>query len=181
MNDLGILLAIDPSIRSVGAALFRNGDLIAAARLTIKPNLTKSMGERVQDARRAIIQWVVEMVANYPDTIAFEWPQIYAKDTPAVANAVVSMAAVGSAVAGKISHAVGVRVLTWVPRDIWGQLPKCKTGSALNSPRGQRIWSRLSEAERAVVVDQHDSLDAVGIGLHSLGRLGVKRAAFTSG
>jgi hypothetical protein len=52
--------------------------------------------------------------------------------------------------------------------------------SAWGTPRGRRIWSRLSEAERALCPDQNDAIDAVGIGLWALGRL-EKISVFSNG
>jgi hypothetical protein len=43
--------------------------------------------------------------------------------------------------------------------------------SAWGTPRGRRIRSRLTDAEIALVPDQNDAIDAVGIGLFALGRL----------
>lgn len=43
--------------------------------------------------------------------------------------------------------------------------------SAWGTPRGRRIWSKLSPAEQQLCPDQNDAIDAVGIGLWALGRL----------
>jgi hypothetical protein len=48
--------------------------------------------------------------------------------------------------------------------------PECNS-SAWGTPRGKRIRPRLSPAELALVPDQNDAIDAVGIGLWALGRL----------
>lgn len=177
MNDVGTLLAVDPGIRSPGVALFHGGRLAAAACVKFPIDTALCDGERCLVAAQAIVRWVNQMIApRWPNAVAFEWPQIYKHDTPSKANAVVPMAGVDMAVASMFNMLGPVRVLTWVPAEIWGQLPKHKTGSALKSPRGQRIASRLTPEELAVVVDQHDALDAVGIGLHACGRLGVRRS-----
>lgn len=47
--------------------------------------------------------------------------------------------------------------------------PDCNS-SAWGTPRGRRIRSRLDSSEIAVVPDQNDAIDAVGIGLWRLGR-----------
>jgi hypothetical protein len=52
--------------------------------------------------------------------------------------------------------------------------------SAWGTPRGRRIWLRLTEAERALCPDQNDAIDAVGLGLHALGRL-EKISVFSNG
>lgn len=176
------LLAVDPSIRSPGVALFVNGQLAATACVKFPIDTAQNDGTRCLTAAKAIVQWTrAIMGTSLLDAVAFEWPQIYKHDTPSKANSVVPMAGVNMAVAAMFNVLGPTQVFAWVPAEIWGQLPKRKTGSALGSPRGERIWSRLTEAERNVIIDQHDSLDAVGIGLHACGRLGVRRAAFVSG
>lgn len=178
MTDVGDLLASDPSIRSPGAALFRDGKLIAAARIKFPIDTTRNVAERSIIAADAIAAWALEQGAH-PNALAFEWPQIYASDTPARANAVVTMASVNCALATGLIVAAAMRgkalqVLSYVPAEVWGQVMKHKTGSAKASPRGKRILSRLDAAELQLVPDQHDALDAVGIGLHALGRLGIR-------
>jgi hypothetical protein len=50
----------------------------------------------------------------------------------------------------------------------------CK-GSAWGTPRGTLIAESLTTVERTIVHDQHDEIDAVGIGLWKLGRLVTRR------
>lgn len=174
----GDLLAIDPSIISPGVALFRDRVLVAADRLVVKA--TGNLAYRSLTCADRIAQWV-NARSDGPDAIAYEWPQIYARDTPSTANSIVTMASVALAVTA--ACALGARARCKVPLDIgcyrpaeiWGQLPKAKSGSALRSPRAKRILSRLSANEQALVPDQHDAIDAVGIGLHHLGRLGLRK------
>lgn len=53
-------------------------------------------------------------------------------------------------------------------------------GSAWETPRGRRIRSRLTPAELALIPDQNDAIDAVGIGLFALCRL-EKISVFSNG
>lgn len=162
-----MLLAIDPSINSCGIAVF-DQSLVFAKTIRVKPDTKLDIAERCRFIALEVFRtvkhfWVLE--------IAHEWPQIYKSDTPARANSVITMAAVNLAIDTLL---LGCQTNSYLPAEIWGQLPKSKTGSAWASPRGKRIKSRLSEAELKLVPDQHDVVDAVGIGLHHLGRLGIR-------
>lgn len=173
------LLAIDPGIRSPGAALFRDGRLIAATRIRFKIDTTQNAATRCKVAADAVLAWALASGLHWEGmSMAFEWPQIYARDTPARANAVVTMAGVDMALATMLN----CRALNcYLPAEVWGQLPKSTTGKASGSPRALRIASRLDAAELALMPDQHDAIDAIGIGLHALGRLGVRRALSSGG
>lgn len=175
----GDLVALDPSIVSPGVAVFRDGGLYACCRLQI-PASKDNHATRCIVATTRIIQWLDNQHAN-PRAVAYEWPQIYSHDSPAVANAVLYMIGVDLALtAGLSARAALLGVHSYLPAEVWGSLPKSKTGSAFESPRGRRIASRLTAAEFAMVPDQHDAIDAVGIGLHALGRLGIRRAPYQS-
>lgn len=167
------ILALDPSIVSPGVAWFVDGALEASACIKVKRDTSLTAGARCQSAVADIFLWGI---LRSPDLLVFEYPQIYAHDTPATANAVIHMAGVGVGLAERLH----VPCITYVPGTIWGQLPKYKTGSYWKSPRGARIWDRLSVVERAVAGDQHDRGDAIGIGLFQLGRFGIRHAPFTS-
>lgn len=176
----GDLVALDPSIVSPGVAVFRDGVLYANCVLKIPADTKLNHAERCSVAAGAIVTWLGnnQISARY---IAFEWPQIYQTDTPAVSNAVLYMIGVDMAVTTALVACSGIeRVYSYLPAEIWNNLPKCKTGSSFTSPRGVRVASRLSNAERVVAVDQHDAVDAIGIGLHTLGRLGIRRATYRS-
>lgn len=181
MSDL---LAIDPSIVSPGVALFRDAILIANACIKVKPDKSANQATRAIIAADAIVKWVHEQ-RGQPGCIAYEWPQIYKGDGPAVANAVISMAAVDAAVTtalmiGAMKRGHELEIQCAVPAEIWGQLPKAKTGSYWKCPRGIRVYSRLTSAEQLVAVDQHDAGDAVGIGLWALSRLVLRRVLVSS-
>jgi hypothetical protein len=182
------LLAVDPSIVSPGAALFRDGILIAAGRVKVVKT-PKEMDRlmRALSVADVIASWYTERSGGgIAQQLAFEWPQIYAdgkgKGDP---NGLLAMVAVNAALLTAMfvmgaTRGVQVSATTYKPADWIGQLPKTTRGKASASPRAQRIYSRLSDNELAQVPDQHDAIDAVGIGLHHLGRLGVRRA-FSSG
>ena len=185
MTDVGDLLALDPGIVSPGAALFRNGKLVAAAQVKFAPTMSYNAAQRCIEAADAVMAWGRKVGAN-PVAITFEWPQIYSegkgKGNP---NQLTPMVGVNLSVATAYMIAAAMRkqafdIKCYTPAEWIGQLPKSTRGRASSSPRAARILSRLDDDERAVVPDQHDAIDAVGIGLHALGRLGVRRVLTSS-
>lgn len=165
------LLALDPSIRSTGAAIFWGSDLIAATRIKLPP--TGSKAERCLCIARQVMVWCESMGGTTVQQLVFEWPQIYrtskSKGDP---NDLPALAGVGMAVAGLYAH----RPLTlacYTPAEWTGQLPKETTAAGYaSSPRTKFIMSNLTEEEQQILPPKsHDALDAVGIGLHHLGRL----------
>lgn len=114
-------------------------------------------------------------------------------------NQLVGIAGVAANLTGMLSTYYYIDVASPTPAEWIGQLPKvcpvCKgrktakrtdgkkgrgskivicaacDSSAWGTPRGRRIRSRLTPAELALVPDQNDAIDAVGIGLWALGRL----------
>lgn len=186
MLSVGDLLAVDPGIESPGAALFRDGVLIAAVRITV-PDLgpTATHAQRALAAADAIVTWAVNLRAKVT-VVTHEWPQIYAgSKSRANPNNLIAMAAVDGAVDCAfafiaVHRGEQLEVRTFLPAEWAGQLPKnTKKGQYWKSPRGVRIRSRLSEAEWAVTPDQHDAGDAIGLGLKALGRLDVRRVLTT--
>lgn len=181
------LLALDPSVRSPGVAVFRDGLLRYAAKVKVPTEYKVCpQGERWQRVAECICDWVRHNAElEFPRTIVYERPQIYvaskAKGDP---NDLIALAAVGAAVVATYqatlytqypSTTLRIKTETPTPAEWAGQIPKATKGSAKDSPRALRILSRLSDEEKARVPDQHDALDAIGLGLHSLGRLGIRR------
>lgn len=113
------------------------------------------------------------------ETLVFERPKIYRESkSKGNHNDLIPLAAVGTALAVMLgSSGVIPRVMSPMPEDWTGQLPKSTArGEAWSSPRGRRISSRLRPEELALVPDQHDTVDAVGIGLWALGRLSPRHS-----
>ena len=100
------------------------------------------------------------------DAIAFEVQQIY--PTTKNPNDLIGMIGVGMGIGYCFPSA---ELHSYRPAEWTGQIPKTTGKNALKSPRAQRILSRLDEIERSLVPNQHDAIDAIGIGLHHLGRL----------
>lgn len=184
------LLAVDPSVRSCGVATFTDdGLLIHATRITSDMGTSEEIGLRCI-AMAAKIRRGLAAVRFEPEAIVWEWPKIYtvgkSKGDP---NDLVPMAAVGTSLATMLISSVN-HIFTPEPHDWIGsipkQCPKCKRtpgartckvcqGSAWRTPRGSLIELSLHEHERGRVPDQHDAIDAVGIGLWKLKRLALRR------
>lgn len=167
------LVAIDPSIRSAGVAVFSDGLLVAATAIKMpRDAVGKGLGTRVDAMARAIAEWLDLDAAGC--TVVYEWPQVYrAAKSPGDPNDLIALSAVGAAACAFLGAA---EIRTPTPAEWAGQLPKVKaTASALGSPRALRIRSRLSSAEAQHLTTSHDLIDAVGIGLWALGRLAPAR------
>lgn len=180
------LLALDPSVRSPGMAIFRDNALIFAGRLTKlgSPGDFATEGARWQFIAEQIVGWAREHDCIFPSKIVYERPQIYvAAKSKGDPNDLIALAAIGAAVCAYFqaqSAAIRIAIDTPTPAQWAGQIPKATKGSAKDSPRALRILSRLTEGEKCRAPNQHDALDAIGLGLHALDRLGIRKV-FSNG
>lgn len=178
----GDLLALDPSVASLGVALFRHGVLIACGR--VRPvEEAAELGHSARCLRVAeeVVSWWIENRGEGKPvvrTVIFEWPQIYrATKSKGDPNKLIDLAGVGQSLAVLltcVNVANGDRppeLLSPTPREWTGTLPKnTKPGKARKSPRGIRIFSNLKPGEIQIVPNQHDAIDGLGLGLYALGR-----------
>lgn len=170
--EIGDMLALDPSIRSAGASLFRSGRLIACSRIRTPLDDASEVcnGVRCLRMAHAVAQWVMAHDAE-PRTLVFEWPQIYQRGagrTKGDPNDLPGLAGVGMGLAGILAVAlaprnVALELRTFTPAEWKGQLPK--------EAAAHHIRAVLAPSEVAIVPEQHDAIDSAGIGLHALGRL----------
>jgi hypothetical protein len=185
---IGEMISLDPAFglhSSVGVAHWRNGKLVGCARLRLEPISEKeaqneSDGARCQRMGRTVLNWI-DMRKAVPRTYVYEWPQVYrAARSPGDPNDLIGLAAVGASVGMGLQllmaqRNLGLTILTQRPCEWAGQLPKVKSGDPWKSQRGQRIAVRITPDEREVIPRSHDAMDAVGIGLYSLGRFERRR------
>lgn len=199
-----MLIALDPGMNSPGIALFAeppvyNGtrELYAAARFNTLEYKDLPDGERWLRVARVLSGWVHKYIGGPLPllTVVFERPQWYqrgkSKGDP---NQLAGIAGVAANLTGILScHYFPLEIVSPKPAEWIGQLPKmchacgenkkkCPVchGSAWNTPRGKRIQSRLNAREFALVPDQNDAIDAVGLGLWASGRL-VPHQVFSNG
>lgn len=173
-----VLLAVDPGLNAPACARFVGGVLVRAEPVRVPRSYARlDLIDRCRKVARLIHEWHSALDAGDPRSVhlAVERPQIYrASKSKGDPNDLPPMVGIDAALATLMD----CPVTSYLPREWVGGTSKAETGDAWMSPRGQRVWSRLSEAERqAVVVVTHDVIDAVGIGLHHLRRF-VPRSVY---
>lgn len=161
-----IRLAIDPGIRGCGVAIFEDSTLEEA--LYIKnPSKTGNGIPEIATMAEGIYEWLGGSCCG-PDVrrLILEWPQIYRAGRSKAgvdANDLLPLAGLNCMLA-KMWPAV---VQVYKPHEWKGQVPKVIMCD--------RIRSRLSETELTKISGTksvlHNVWDAVGLGLHDLGRL----------
>lgn len=164
-----VMLALDPGLRNPAIAVFVDGTVHRAARVKI-PGATHKIKDRAMRSAK-VAELIFNDLRDGPERdvelVVLEWPQVYragrSKGDP---NDLLPLVGISMYLCGLI----GVPMQSYLPRDWAGGSQKSTTGDPLVSPRGRMIWNLLSGAERDVVDVSHDALDAVGIGLHYLGR-----------
>jgi hypothetical protein len=183
-----LTVACDPSVNSAGLALFDGDGLFYAARVRGVLDASHDLGARwasmsllIWDAVRSRVPQHVASVS-----VAYERPQTYRPTkSKGDANDLHGLAAIGNGLAvlarwSWSAHDVRVEVTSYTPQEWTGCTSKDTRGPAWENPRAERIRVRLSPDELALVPAQHDVIDAVGIGLHALGRF-ARRRVYASG
>jgi hypothetical protein len=201
-----MLIALDPGLNSPGIAVFCDeGMLIRAARKDTSAFKDLPDGARWLEVAR-VLAGIVGKYTGGPQrnvTLVFERPQFYTRaKSKGDPNKLVGVTGVAACLVGILScRYMPLEVFSPTPAEWIGQLskvcpycngkkgkgrgkarvlcPECK-GSDWETPRGRRIRSRLSPAELALVPDQNDAIDAVGLGLFKLGRL-TPRSVLSNG
>lgn len=167
-----ILVAVDPGIRGCGVAVFRGPTLVKAAYVE---NPCRE-GNRAAEAA-TMASWVrgAADAGDPVSEVAVEWPQVYARQIRSGSSAgdpndLTPLAGVVSAVALAFFPA---KCSSYLPAEWKGQMTKeaCRV----------RVAMRLSPEEHALVDGSatrskvHNVWDAVGVGLHHLGRFERRR------
>ncbi len=163
-----LLVALDPGIRGCGVASFIDGHLSRAAYVKNPARRGCGAAECVAMAR-AVEAWY----DGEADELACEWPQIYAKTQGKDPNDLLALCGIDTAVSCCV--APNGLTTTYKPAAWKGQMPK---GAC-----HQRIATRLNSIEFQIALKAaaaigdlaHNMWDAVGIGLHHLGRLKPER------
>lgn len=196
-NPRNEILALDPSIRSAGVALYRCRKLVGAATLRISPT-KDNVATRCLRMAQEVVGWVVEREAA-PATLVVEWPKISGQTLGKDPNDQIGLAGVVgavssqlamllvSSVAGMLSSGLAMQdetlsIVSYTPGEWSGGMSKVrKKKGAEGSVRAQYTRRRLL-AEELVhwPTNEHDALDAVGIGLKFLGRF-EPRTVFVDG
>ena len=156
---MSTLLAIDPSLRGTGWALFEN-TVLTRCGVIGGPNLLSNI-----EAVRAI--HTSFMVGHLDPYVVLEFPRIYPKGRGASDNIDPNDLLWVAAVAGALCT-LGPSS-TYYPSDWKGQSKKEKTLRI--------VLQACNPAERAVIesvqgAKRHNAVDAVGIGMYHLKRIG---------
>lgn len=173
-----MILAVDPSIASSGAALFSvSGRLAACARITMPTGTEADAVERWRAMAQRIRMFTVSGGVPDPiERIVCERPQVYQRGagrTKGDPNGLFHMAGVLGALAALFS---AVPVTSYLPAEWKGQLPV--------DTLVRRVCGRLAPDELALVptrtvkgklLPDPDVGHAVGVGLFYLGRLAPGR------
>jgi hypothetical protein len=173
-----LMLTVDPGLDNPAAAAWDRGTLIAASRVKVPDALAELDDiERLERTRRIaelICAWgVAALGGRVPTLVVCEFPQVYtrekSKGDPNVS--LMPLASLDGAIAGRLcAYAIAPKPAEWI-----GQIPKATTGgvkAAWTSVRGAILKSRSRPGELERIVPSHDAVDAYGIGLWILGRLG---------
>ena len=170
------ILALDPGLTKPGAALHQGGKLVRADRLKVPKEWSKlEILDRCDRVAEVAFEWFSQF--KYPfgvnDALMLivEWPQWYGGNEKGIdPNDLAGLCAISGALLGRLrSKGRDVAARSPKPREVWGNLPKATTGNPWRSPRGARLASRLTPAERAGVTYYHDALDAAGLALFAAG------------
>lgn len=176
----GDLLAVDPSIRSTGLALFSGGVLRAATAVRFDSDDEPSIAKCLRVAEEAA-EWVARHRAR-PRVLVVEWP---GKSWRGDARDLHGLCGVNGAIAGVLSLAsagagYALEVVSAEPDEWAGQVPKSnRVRDAKKSPRAMRVAAALAahpgESEVWTSVKYGDTVDAIGLGLWLLGRFEPRR------
>jgi len=166
-----MIVAVDPSINSSGLAFFCDGELCGTVRVLVKNDKSGTVNRAVEMARRL----AGYIIAVQPLELVSEWPQAYrptrSKGNPGDLFGMPTV--LGALVAFLHSNAIAPTISTYLPFEWIRQIPKTSAHrDRFTSPRGAAISTRIRHTELAVfrAAGTHDEIDAIGIGLHHLGR-----------
>ncbi len=163
MGQLEDFVAVDPGLRGCGVAWFQDGTLAEAVYIPSE-ELHERGARCFVVMANAVYQWrAIRNITGLP--VLVELPQVYhSKHQKGDQDDLIQLAGV----VGAICQTSCDCVRTVRPRE-W-------KGTVAKDVMTRRIESRLDDLERAAIVRwsaalDHNTLDAVGIGLWQLGRL----------
>lgn len=191
-----ITLSIDPATHGCGCALFRAGKLLAAG---YAPNKVKNTDEdilrRSACSAKAAFEWWEAYDAKFRNDAYVQWPHELVVEMPPVYTAgkgnkgdqneiVVPLAMVDGALAVYFPNAgtFSYKPYTW--KKTTSKPPRAYGADGKEVPYviKERVKDRLKETGELAAVDwsksvEHswDVADAIGVGLHHLGRFERKR------
>ena len=163
------LLTLDPGTEQSGIALFKNGKLDDVEVLRVK-DTQGNKEQRASYMARKVILWAEDRKALKKARIVIEYPRVYpkgaGKQSESDPDDILSLVLVVGHLWAE-AHGINDNIVSLVrPADWKGQVPK--------AVMVRRIISTLDATEQALaenkVRNNHNAMDAVGIGLHALKR-----------
>lgn len=166
-----MILAVDPGLHGCGVSLWDRSELYAAA--YVPGAAGKESAEVVVGTALDARDWAVARLSGDRVTqVVVEWPRIYPGEREKDPMNLLPLVGVGMAVCASFPSA---RFTRYFPAEWKGQLPKPVKVTDVYVV-AERVTLRLSVPERARVVLPsalglaHNVWDAIGIGLHHVGR-----------
>ena len=158
------LLAVDPSLRGLGWAFFERGMLTHCG--VVEGDSNKTTIEAVRGIRLDLVDALASVKVYLPEVV-LEFPRIYPKGRGQTDHVDPNDLLWVAAVAGAVSTLGPSRI--YYPSDWKGQSKKEKTL--------RLVLQACTPAERAVIEQvkgwkRHNAVDAVGIGMYHLKRIG---------
>jgi RNase H-fold protein (predicted Holliday junction resolvase) len=161
------LFAIDPGLKACGVAQFDDGMLIHAELVT----LSKDVEDNTPEELRYMMTGSA-LAGFHFDTLAIEFPKVYVgSKQKGDQKDLLHLAALVGAITYGARKKFADSVTTYLPYEWKKQLDKVTTQT--------RVLERLSKGEQSGIVlagaKSHNIYDAIGIGLHHLGRFKPQR------
>jgi hypothetical protein len=175
------LLAIDPGCAASGVAVFDDNVLVRAFLVTVaepEKNYPDPGARACAMADKVIGAGGVS--GSNTDEVVGEWPRSYAPGRKG-GGPPVKMFPLAGIIVG-VACALHPATLTTYTARTWSEgTKKIRTGDGRTTARGRWIAGRLIHSELCVWEhlpdrDNHDIVDAIGIGLHHLGRVKLRRS-----
>ena len=159
------LLCVDPGLRGCGCAFFDGARLKWAAYV---PNpMTQGRGPEAHAQMARAVITATTFQAAPPDKLLVEFPRVYPGMPKVDLNDLLDLAGVDGALSTMVRDVGHV-----FPSDWKGQVPK----QVMN----ERVLMALSVDEVQAIEHRgskdHNTLDAIGIGLHHFGRINRRRS-----
>lgn len=174
------VLAVDPGARGCGVALFEDRALVCAAYVQSPLDVTADTGRAAAAGAMAlaVIGWLDHFAEKVKvDALVVEWPRVYAtairrgvsRGDP---NDLLPLAGVDSALAALLAPAA---CYSYAPSEWKGQLTKEACSARVMGRLTNAEFGVLEAAVSAAKSKAHNTLDAVGLGLHHLSRFTARR------
>lgn len=164
------MICIDPGLRGCGVAVFNRGDAQLIRACYVPNDERVGRGPKVWVAMAKKVKFVLLSLTGLTARFYLEVPQVYGGPRDEDPNDLIDLAGVVGAIAAMFPDSIHS---FYLPRQWKGTVPK--------KMMTQRISEQLAPEELKVIqtagAKDHNTLDAIGIGLFTLGRLEQKRKA----